>query len=57
MKFTHSIGTLALFLTSLPGAGLALARELKPAPLPQRPLASPFVKGVWGFGNVPPQLK
>ena len=38
-------------------AGLALARELKPAPLPQRPLAPPFVKGVWGFGNVPPQLK
>ena len=38
-------------------AGLALARELKPAPLPQRPPAPPFVKGAWGFGNVPPQLK
>ena len=37
--------------------GLALAREMQPAPLPQRPPAPPFVKGSWGFGNVPPQLR
>ena len=37
--------------------GLALAREMQPAPLPQRPPAPPYVKGAWGFGNVPPQLK
>jgi hypothetical protein len=38
--------------------GIALARQMKPAPLPQRPLAPPFVKGSeWQYGNQPPQLK
>ena len=37
-------------------AGLELAHQLQPAPLPARPPAPPYVKGVWGFGNVPPQV-
>ena len=37
-------------------AALELARQMKPAPLPQRPPAPPF-KQPWLYGNVPPQLK
>ena len=37
-------------------AGLELARQLKPAPLPQRPLAPPFKGEGWLYGNQPPQL-
>ena len=36
--------------------GLALARQLKPAQLPQPPIAPPF-KQPWLYGNVPPQLE
>jgi hypothetical protein len=38
-------------------AGLELARQLKPAPLPQIPLAPPFKGSGWLYGNQPPQLK
>jgi hypothetical protein len=37
-------------------AAVALARELKPAPLPQRPAAAPF-KAPWSYGNTPPQVR
>jgi len=44
--------------SQLRDTGIALARQMKPAPLPQRPLAPPFVKGSeWQYGNQPPQLK
>ncbi len=36
-------------------AGLALARELKPMPLPERPPAAPFRGLGWLYGNQPPQ--
>jgi hypothetical protein len=36
-------------------ASLALARQLTPGPLPQRPPAPPF-KAPWSYGNVPPEL-
>ncbi|HYR59195.1 MAG TPA: hypothetical protein VEO95_11215 [Chthoniobacteraceae bacterium] len=36
---------------------LELAHQLKPAPLPQRPLAPPFKGDGWLYGNQPPQLK
>lgn len=35
--------------------GLELARQLKPAPLPQIPLAPPFKGEGWTYGNQPPQ--
>ena len=38
-------------------AGLELAHQLKPAPLPQIPLAPPFKGTGWLYGNQPPQLK
>jgi len=38
-------------------AGLELARKLKPAPLPEIPLAPPFKGTGWTYGNQPPQLK
>ena len=38
-------------------AGLELARQLKPVPLPQRPLAPPFKAEGWSYGNQPPQVK
>ena len=37
-------------------AGLKLAKELTPAPLPKAPLSPPF-KQSWDYGHVPPQLK
>ena len=37
-------------------AGLELAHQLKPAPLPQPPPAPPFKEG-WTYGNTPPQLR
>ncbi len=37
--------------------GLALARQLKPAPLPARPLAPPFKGSGWTYGNQPPQVR
>jgi hypothetical protein len=38
-------------------AGLELAQQLKPVPLPERPLAPPFTGAGWLYGNQPPQLK
>jgi hypothetical protein len=38
-------------------AGLELAQQLQPAPLPQRPPAPPFKGEGWLYGNQPPQLK
>ena len=35
---------------------LELARRLKPAPLPQRPMAPPFKAG-WTYGSTPPQVQ
>ena len=35
---------------------LALARELKPVPSPERPASAPF-KAPWSYGNVPPQVR
>jgi neutral ceramidase len=37
--------------------GIALARAMKPSPLPTRPLAPPFKDNSWSYGNVPPQLR
>jgi hypothetical protein len=37
-------------------AGLELAHQLKPAPLPQIPMAPPFKGSGWTYGNQPPQL-
>jgi hypothetical protein len=37
-------------------AGVALARELAPGNVPQRPKAAPFKQDAWGYGNVPPEL-
>jgi hypothetical protein len=36
-------------------AGIELARQMRPAPLPRRPPAPPF-KEPWQYGNVPPGL-
>ena len=36
---------------------LGMAREFKPAPLPQRPAHAPWKPGSPGFGSVPPQHK
>jgi neutral ceramidase len=36
--------------------GLELARQMKPAPLPRRPVAPPS-KAPWTYGNVPPQTE
>ncbi|MEP6670018.1 MAG: hypothetical protein ABJF10_12740 [Chthoniobacter sp.] len=38
-------------------AGLELAHQLKPALLPERPMAPPFKGSGWLYGNQPPQLK
>ena len=40
--------------TRIVEASLALARQLKPGLLPQRPKAPPF-KEPWSYGNVPPE--
>jgi len=37
--------------------GIELARAMKPAPLPQRPMAPPFKGEGWSYGNVGPQLR
>jgi hypothetical protein len=36
--------------------GLELARQMQPGPVPTRPLAKPYTKSAWSFGNVPPEL-
>ncbi|MCC7236123.1 MAG: hypothetical protein IT163_12505, partial [Bryobacterales bacterium] len=36
-------------------AGVELARQLTPAPIPEPPNAPPF-KAPWAYGNVPPEL-
>ncbi|MCC6392219.1 MAG: hypothetical protein IT167_16585, partial [Bryobacterales bacterium] len=36
-------------------AGVELARQLTPAPIPEPPKAPPF-KAPWAYGNVPPEL-
>ncbi len=38
-------------------AGLALAAQLKPGAVPQRPKVPPFKGNPWAYGNVPPELK
>ncbi|HVA50724.1 MAG TPA: hypothetical protein VNH11_30545 [Pirellulales bacterium] len=38
-------------------AGIALARELTPGPVPEPPPAPPFKAGPWSYGNVPPELE
>src|SRR3954470_103559 len=38
-------------------AGLELAKQLKPDPLPQPPMAAPFKANGWAYGAGPPQLK
>ncbi len=43
--------------TQFRGTALELARRLKPAPLPQRPLAPPFKGEGWLYGNQPPQVR
>lgn len=42
--------------TQMAAAGIALARAMRPMPLPERPMAPPF-KQPWLYGNQPPQLK
>jgi neutral ceramidase len=37
-------------------AGLALAKQFTPSPLPQPPKAAPFKEG-WTYGSVPPETK
>lgn len=37
-------------------AGIALANELTPGPVPQAPPAPPF-RAAWAYGNLPPELK
>ena len=36
--------------------GIALTREMKPAPVPEAPKAPAFAKP-WTYGNVPPELE
>jgi hypothetical protein len=38
-------------------AGVALARELRPGAVPERPKAPPFQGQPWSYGNVAPELK
>ena len=38
-------------------AGLELARQLQPIPLPQRPPAPPFKGEGWSYGNQPSQVR
>jgi neutral ceramidase len=37
-------------------AGIELANQLTPGPIPQPPLAPPF-RAPWAYGNLPPELK
>jgi hypothetical protein len=37
-------------------AGLELAQQLKPGPVPERGPAPPFRGGPWNYGSVPPEL-
>lgn len=37
-------------------AGLELARQLTPGPVPERPKAPPFARNPWSYGDVPPEL-
>lgn len=41
---------------TLADTGIALTREMKPAPAPEAPKAPPFAKA-WTYGNVPPELE
>lgn len=41
--------------TRMVKAGVELARQLTPAPIPEPPKAPPF-KAPWAYGNVPPEL-
>lgn len=36
--------------------GIALTKEMKPAPAPEQPKAPPFSRA-WGYGNVPPEVE
>lgn len=38
-------------------AGIELARQLQPTPLPTRPPHAPFSGNGWSYGNVPPELE
>ena len=37
-------------------AGIALARQLKPGPVPTPPPAPPYQKNAWAYGDVPPEV-
>ena len=41
--------------TQMRDAGIALARQLKPGPVPQPPHRPPFKGQPWSYGNVPPE--
>ncbi|MFB3828499.1 MAG: hypothetical protein ACE15B_17155 [Bryobacteraceae bacterium] len=42
--------------TRMVRAGVELARQLTPAPIPEAPMAPPY-KAPWPYGNVPPELE
>ena len=41
--------------TQMRDAGIALARQLKPGPVPEPPHRPPFKGEPWSYGNVPPE--
>ncbi len=41
--------------TQMRDAGIALARQLKPGPVPEPPRRPPFKGKPWSYGNVPPE--